>query len=91
MSEEAMRAVEATAAGAALYRLIWKPLRTMLLPVIVILLGSVSMTKMQTSEASLFAHRILPCLPKVRMQQSPEPEKTSPEREATQFGSWQAS
>ncbi len=82
-SEEAKRVVEATAAGTAVYHAIWKPLRTVLLSVIVIIVASVSVTRLEISEAALFAHRLRPCLyPKALRFQSPEPVRDSPNRDA---------
>jgi hypothetical protein len=83
MSEEAMRVIEATAAGAAIYQIVWKPLKTMMLPVVVVVAASVSINKLQSADASLFAQRMQLCLPKAPKLQSPEPEKDNPDREAS--------
>jgi hypothetical protein len=89
-SEQAFKIVEVGASGIVIYQVVWKSLQKMVLPVVVFVILSASITKLQSSEVSLFAHRMLPCLPKVRMLQSPEPEKAWPEREA-RLGSPRAS
>jgi hypothetical protein len=86
MSDDAIKVVEATAAGGAIYRFTWKPLKKVLLPIILLLLGSMMITKMQTSEVSTFAHRMKPCYrDKVPHQQSPEPVKNNPERDTNAY------
>ncbi len=82
-SEEAKRVMEATAAGTAVYHAIWKPLKTVLLSAIVIIVASLSVTRLEIGDAALFAHRLRPCLyPKALRFQSPEPVKDSPNRDA---------
>ena len=82
-SEEAKRVMEATAAGTAVYHAIWKPLKTVLLSAVVIIVASLSVTKLEIGDAALFAHRLGPCLyPKALRFQSPEPVKDSPNRDA---------
>ena len=83
MSDEAKRVLEATAAGAAVYHAIWKPFRPVLLSVAVVIIASISVTKVQIGDAALFAHRMRPCLypPFIRLQ-SPEPVEGSPNRDA---------
>jgi len=92
-SEEAKRVVEATAAGTAVYHAIWKPLKTVLLSVIVVIIASLSVTKLEITDAALFAHRMRPCLyPPMLKLPSPEPVKSSPNRDASLgSGNWQAS
>ena len=92
-SEEAKRVMEATAAGTAVYQVIWKPLRTALVSFVVIIIASLSVTKIEIADAALFAHRMRPCLyPPILKLPSPEPVKNSPNRDAS-LGSrnWQAS
>ncbi len=85
-SDEAKRVMEATAAGTAVYQTIWKPLRRVLLSVIVIIVASFSVTKLDISEAALFAHRMQPCLyPPVIRLPSPEPVRNSPKRDASLY------
>lgn len=92
-SEEAKRVMEATAAGTAVYHVIWKPLRTVLVSVVVIIVASISVTKLEITDAALFAHRMRPCLyPPMLKLPSPEPVKSSPNRDASLGSvSWQAS
>lgn len=83
-SEEAKRMVEATAAGTAIYHAIWKSLKTVLLSVVVIIVASLSVTKLDITDAALFAHRMRPCLyPPMLKLPSPEPVKNSPKRDAS--------
>jgi hypothetical protein len=82
LSDDAFRLVEVTAAGVAVYHICWRPLQKMVLPVVVIVVVSASISKLESSDVSLFLHRITPCLPKARLLPSPEPEKTWPKREA---------
>ncbi len=92
-SDEALRVVEATAAGTAVYRAAWKPLKPLLMPIFITALALMSATKLQRTDASLFAHRMRPCLyPPVLRLPSPEPVTNSPNRDASiGFGKWQAS
>ncbi len=91
-SDEAKRAMEATAAGTAVYQAIWKPLRTVLVSFVVIVVASLSVTKLGISDAALFAHRLQPCLyPKGLQFPSPEPVKDSPNRDVIlDTRTWQA-
>jgi len=83
-SDEAKRVMEATAAGAAVYHSIWKPLRAVLVSVVVIIVASISISKVEITDAALFAHRMRPCLyPKALKFQSPEPVKDGPNRDAS--------
>ncbi len=83
MSDSAFRVVEATAAGTAIYSSAWTPVKKVLRPVALILIASMVVAEMQRSEVSTFAHRMRPCVPiKVTPQQSPEPVKSSPYRNA---------
>jgi hypothetical protein len=82
-SDEAKRVVEAAAAGTAIYHAIWKPLKTMLLSVVIVIVASLSVTKLEITDAALFAHRIRPCLyPPLLQLPSPEPVKNSPNHDA---------
>jgi hypothetical protein len=82
-SEQALRIVEVTAAGTAVYRSAWKPLKPLLLPTFIVIVTLMTITKFQKTEAFLFAHRMRPCLypPAVKLR-SPEPVKNGPDREA---------
>jgi hypothetical protein len=83
-SEEAKRMVEATAAGTAIYHAIWKPLKSVLVSFVVIIVASFSVTKLEITDAVLFAHRMRPCLsPPMLKLPSPEPVKSSPNRDAS--------
>ena len=82
-SEEAKKVIEATAAGTAIYQATWKKLKPLLLSVIVILVTSMSVTKLEINDAAQFAQRLQICLyPKALKFQSPEPVKHSPNRDA---------
>ncbi len=91
LSEEALKMVEATAAGVAVYQICWRLLQKMVLPMVVIVVASASITKLESSEVSLFFHRMTPCLPKAHTMPSPEPEKSWPNREASRPGPGRAS
>jgi hypothetical protein len=82
LSDDAFKMVEVTAAGVAVYHICWRPLQKMVLPVVVIVVASASITKLESSDFSLFLHRMAPCLPKAHLLPSPEPEKAWPKREA---------
>jgi hypothetical protein len=86
VSDDAIRLVEATAAGGAVYRFTWAPLKKVLRAVIFILIASVAITALQRSEVSTFTHRMRPCYrDKVPYLQSPEPIKISPNRDANAY------
>ena len=82
ISDNAFKIVEVTAAGSALLGK-WTKVRKVLISALVILLASVSITKLPASEAWTFAQRMRKCqwnaAPK---QQAPEPVKNSPNRQA---------
>ena len=83
MSDDAVKIVEVTAAGGAIYRFTWKPLRKVVLPLVLMLIAAMTASMLQTANVSTFADRLKACVPgKVQHRQSPEPIKNSKERHA---------
>ena len=82
-SDEAKRVLETVAACATIYYWLRRSLKPVMLAALVIVMASVSVTKVHISDAALFAQRMRPCLyPPVFKLPSPEPVKSSPTQDA---------
>lgn len=86
MSDDAVKIIEVMAAGGAIYKFTWKPLRKVLLPIMLALIMSVTVSTLDTRNLTTFADRLKQaCWGPAKHLPSPEPVKSSSQRHAKSF------